>query len=539
MAERHYEDLTREELIRLLEARDRRDATRFGLVWEANEIERDKALNSDFVALDLVPELCVGKTPWQNLVIEGDNFDALRALRLAYSGRVRLIYIDPPYNTGQNDFVYNDRFVDKNDLWRHSKWIEFMHQRLVLARDLLTPDGAIFVSIDDNEVHTLGLLMKRIFGETNFVANIIWQKRTSPDARIDLGPAHDYIVVFAQQKDVLSLKKLTHTAKQLKSYKNPDNDPRGPWVSSDYSAQGHRPNQMYTITTPTGVRHKPPAGMCWKNVEEVFLKLVADKRIWFGKDGNGVPRRKTFLSESEGISSWTWWPHGEVGHNQEAKKEIMEILGGSVPDEIFSTPKPVRLIERILQIGSGPEDLILDFFAGSGTTAHAVLKQNAADGGHRRFILVSNTEATEAEPDKNLCRDVCARRVRKAIEGYGETPGLGGDFAYLRARRLARGRLTKLSHEQVWTLLQLIHGETLAPFEEKRWQWAGDAERALLYLPSFRPADAAMLRKKAGESAAVILYSWQSELVRQHLSAEHVQFEHLPEALSRRFGLKG
>ncbi len=174
-----YDDLTHEELVRLLEARDRRDATRFGLVWEANEIERDKALNGDFVALDLDEKLSCGEAPYKNLIIEGDNFDALRHLRMCYAGKVKCIYIDPPYNTGNKDFVYNDRFVDKEDGWRHSKWCEFMFQRLTLAKDLLTQDGVIFVSIDDNEVATLRLLMDRIFGAGNFVANCIWQKRYS------------------------------------------------------------------------------------------------------------------------------------------------------------------------------------------------------------------------------------------------------------------------------------------------------------------------------------------------------------------------
>jgi adenine-specific DNA-methyltransferase len=536
MATKNYNDLSHDELVRLLEARDRRDATRFGLVWEANEIERDKALNKDFVALDLDKSLSVGSGPWRNLIIEGDNFDALRYLRMTFAGRVKCIYIDPPYNTGNRDFVYNDRFVEKEDLWRHSKWCEFMFQRLTLAKDLLRQDGVIFVSIDDNELHHLGLLMSRIFGYGNFVANIIWQKRTSPDMRLDFSTGHEYVVVFAINAQQARFKRTPKTPKQISQYKNPDNDPRGPWVSSDYTAQGFRPNQMYKITTPGGNAFEPPTGVCWKNVESVFLDLVRDNRIWFGRSGKSMPRRKTFLSESEGNALWTWWSNEEVGHNQEAKKELDDILGADQP---FDTPKPVRLVERMIASVTNADDLVLDFFAGSGTTAHALHKLNAEDGGKRRCILVSSAEATAEEPEKNLCRDVCARRVRRVIEGYGDTPGLGGDFAYLRCRRIAPGRLMEIDHAQVWTALQLIHCETLGEYRESAMLRAGDEDQLLIYVPRFRRGDAGALRKAVRESRAVIVYSWQPELIRQRLRDEtHVQVEAVPESLARRFGMK-
>jgi adenine-specific DNA-methyltransferase len=262
-----YAHLSHDELVRLLEARDRRDATRFGLVWEASEIERDKALNSDFVALDLDPAQCVGAGPWENLIIEGDNFDALRHLRMTFAGRVKCIYIDPPYNTGNRDFVYNDRFVDANDAWRHSTWCEFMWQRLTLAKDLLKQDGVIFVSIDDNEIYALGLLMNKIFGEGNFVANIIWQKRTSSDARVNLGPAHDFIIVYAVNLSALkpTLHKVPLSEDRTKSFSNPDNDKRGAWASVDMTgATGHATaDQFYEIVSPSGKRFSPPAGRCW------------------------------------------------------------------------------------------------------------------------------------------------------------------------------------------------------------------------------------------------------------------------------------
>lgn len=537
-----YDDLSREELVRLLEARDRRDATRFGLVWEANEIERDKALNNDFVALDLVPELSAGAAPWRNLIIEGDNFDALRYLRMAFAGRVKCIYIDPPYNTGNRDFVYNDRFVDREDLWRHSKWCEFMFQRLTLARDLLTTDGAIIVSIDDNEVFSLGLIMNRVFGESAFVANCIWQKRYSRENREAIGDAHEYLLFYSPKTELFKERRgqIPLTGKQTSVFKNPNNDPKGPWATVSLNAQGYRPNQMYDIVAPNGKVHRPPEGRCWVTIESEFLKQQEQGRIHWGKNGNGVPRLIRYLKEVDGLVPWTWWPHEEVGHTGEARKEIQSILETQTA---FETPKPVRLIERVLQIACGPDDLVLDFFAGSGTTAHAVHKLNAADGGKRRCILVSNTEATADEPDKNLCCDVCAERVRRVIQGYtarnsDKIAGLGGDFAYLRCRRIATGKLVEIDHAQVWTALQLIHRETLAPFADAPFLWAGDEEEGLVYVPRFRPKDAAALRKRVKESAAVILYSWQPETVRQHVRALHVQHEPIPESLARRFGLK-
>ncbi len=537
-----YDHLSREELVRLLEARDRRDAARFGLVWEANEVERDRALNTDFVALDLLPDLSCGPAPWRNLIVEGDNFDALRHLRMAFAGRVKCIYIDPPYNTGNRDFVYNDSFVDREDLWRHSKWCEFMHQRLTLARDLLAPDGAIFVSIDDNEASALGMLMRRVFGENSFVATCVWQKRYSRENREAVGDVHEYLLVFSLQPDLFKHRRgiLPMTEKQRKIYKNPNKDPRGQWRSISLTAQGFRPNQMYEIVGPSGRRHRPPEGSCWKVIEPEYQRLVAAGLIYFGKDGNGVPMRLRYLDEVEGVVPWTWWPHEEVGHTDEARKEIQTLFGTQTA---FDTPKPVRLIERVLQIGApGKDDLVVDFFAGSGTTAHAVHKMNAADGGRRRCVLVSNTEATPEAPEKNLCRDVCAARVRKAIEGHtpaGGEPvaGLGGDFAYLRCRRIPAGDLLDLDHAQVWTALQLIHREAIAPYAEGPFQASVAGDDALIYVPRFRPGDAAALRRLTDAATSAVIYSWQPDAVRQHVRAGHVQHESAPEFLARKFRL--
>lgn len=538
----NYDDYSKEQLLRLLRERDRRP--QFGLVWERDEIAHDLSVNSDFVAMDQDLGLSCGQGAQTNLIIEADNFDALRYLRMTHAGRIKCIYIDPPYNTGNRDFIYNDRFVDKDDAYRHSKWLEFMFRRLELAKELLTKDGVIFVSIDDNEVFHLGLLMEQIFGPENFVANIIWQKRTSPDSRIELGPAHDYIIVFSLHKSQTSFNKLGLNNKQADSYKNPDKDPRGLWSSTDFTAQGYRPNQMYEITTPGGKVLTPPPGRCWANLQSVFETLVADKKIWFGKDGNARPRVKNFLAEAKGVSSWTWWSNDEVGHNQEAKREILEILGGEV-SEIFSTPKPVRLIERIVRVATNPGDIVLDFFAGSGTTAQAVLNLNREDGGNRQFILVSSTEATADAPYKNLCRDVCAERVRRVIEGYtnkkGEAvAGLGSGFAYLRARRISAASVfRRIQHEQVWTALQLIHGVPLSLFDKAASLHVATAKRGLvLYVTQINDAVIDAISLSVHDADQAIVYAWQPALLAQRLADPRLSFEAIPAFLVERFGAR-
>jgi adenine-specific DNA-methyltransferase len=543
MAKRNYTDLTKAELVQLLEARDRRDATRFGLVWEANEIERDKALNQDFVALDLDQSLSCGDAPWKNLIIEGDNFDALRYLRMTFAGRVKCIYIDPPYNTGNKDFVYNDRYVDKEDLWRHSKWCEFMFQRLTLAKDLLSEDGVIFVSIGDDEIFQLGLMLQRIFGEQNFIANVIWEKVYSPkNTAKHFSDDHDYIVVYARNANSWKVNLLPRTDAQNKAYKNSDNDPRGDWKSSDLSARNPYSEGTYSIVSPSGrYISGPPNGRYWTVSKANFEVLNADNRIWWGKDGNSMPSLKRFRTDvMDGRIPQTLWPYDEVGHTQEAKKEMLEILDFANSAAVFSTPKPVRLIERVLRVSSDPDSLVLDFFAGSGTTAHAVHKLNKEDGGNRRVILVSSTEATVDEPEKNLCRDVCATRVRRVIEGYGENEGLGGDFAYLRCRRISPGNITDVDHEQVWIALQLTHMPEITPFDESQKFMMADHEGTrLIYLPHLKARGSQALLEAAIDSPSTIVYTWQPELVRQRLaSATNAQIEPVPESLAQRFGLR-
>ena len=375
-----------------------------------------------------------------NTIIHGDNLEALKALLPEYEGRVRCIYIDPPYNTGNESWVYNDNVTapqivkwlgqvvgkDGEDLCRHDKWLCMMYPRLQLLRRLLADDGSIWISIDDNEQAHLRAMMDEIFGGNNFVANVVWQKRTSPDARLQLGPAHDFVVIYAKclQKLKPTLNRVSPSGERLKAFKNPDNDPRGDWASVDITGQtGHAtPDQFYEITTPSGNRIRPPAGRCWAMAERTFLSLVQDDRIWFGKNGDSRPRQKKFLIEISGVTTWSWWPNLEVGHNQEATKELNEIMGQA---DVFDNPKPTRLIDRILHIATGKDSIILDSFAGSGTTGQAVLNLNCHDGGNRRFILIEMMDYAET---------ITAERIRQVINGYGEgnkaVPGTGGSFTF-------------------------------------------------------------------------------------------------------------
>ncbi|MBW1782932.1 MAG: site-specific DNA-methyltransferase [Deltaproteobacteria bacterium] len=393
------------------------------------------------------PNLSAGDPDAGNLLVQGDNLEALKALLPYYTGQVKCIYIDPPYNTGNEGWVYNDRvnspeirkWLEKavgreaEDLSRHDKWLCMMYPRLSLLREFLSEDGAIFVSIDDNEVHNLRLVMDEIFGTRNFVAAIIWQKVYSPkNSAKYFSEDHDYILVYSKNKAVWRPNLLARSSAQDKLYKNPDNDHRGPWKTSDLSARNPYSKGTYSITCPSGrVISNPPKGAYWRYSEQKFKELDEDGRIWWGKNRNSIPQIKRFLSEvKKGRVPQTFWPYQEVGHTQEAKKEIVAVCDFADSPSVFITPKPTRLIQRIVGIASDNKSIILDSFAGSGTTGHAVLAQNRADGGNRKFILV------EMEPD--VCRDVAAQRLQRVAMGYNQVngdkskavDGLGGGFKY-------------------------------------------------------------------------------------------------------------
>jgi len=380
----------------------------------------------------------------KNLFIEGDNLDALKLLQESYLGKVKLIYIDPPYNTG-SDFVYSDTFSQTSaDYLRnsgqsddtgvrlianteangrfHSDWLSMIYPRLKLSRNLLTDDGVIFISIDDNEIGQLRRICDEIFGEANFIAQVIWQKRTSPEARKRIGAGHEYVVMYARDRANVetALAPLPLDERDRAAFSNPDGDPPGPWVSSDFTAPGYRPNQMYEIVTPSGLIVGPPPGRCWMNIESEYKNQVSEGRFWFGPDGKGIPRRKTYLAERDGKSAWTWWPNSEVGHTQEGTREVRALFDKNGPT-YFDYPKPVRLLRRIVQLATHPnaDEVILDFFAGSGSMAHAVLAQNAADEGSRRFIMVQIDEVPASQSDAakagyGSIAEISRDRIRRA-----------------------------------------------------------------------------------------------------------------------------
>jgi adenine-specific DNA-methyltransferase len=383
------------------------------LTWLTRESDLLLAQKAPYRLLEHAPELSFGDPDTGNMLIQGDNLEGLKALLPYYAGRVKCIYIDPPYNTSSAFEHYDDNL-------EHTQWLSLMYPRLELLRTLLSENGSIWVSIDDNEAHYLKVIMDEIFGRKNFIANVLWQKRTSPDARLALGAAHDHILVYGQNADTVKLNKLSITEEQAIKFKNPDNDPREAWVSTDFTAQGWRPNQMYKITTPAGVEYEPPGGRCWSNIESEYLRLKEEGRMWFGKDGKARPRVKTYLSEVQGISAWTWWQNKDVGHNQESKKEIIQLFGTA---DAFDTPKPERLLRRIIEIASASGDIVLDSFLGSGTTAAVAHKMG------RRYIGIEMGEHAVTH---------CVPRLQKVIEG--EQGGIseamnwkgGGGFRFYR-----------------------------------------------------------------------------------------------------------
>ena len=378
-----------------------------------------------------------------NLIIHGDNLHALKALLPRYAGRVKCIYIDPPYNTGNEGWIYNDRVnsplmkawlkenspVDDEDLERHDKWLCMMWPRLHLLKELLSDDGVIFVSIDDNEQHHLRMLMDEIFGEENFLATIVWQKIFSPkNTAKHFSEDHDFVLVYSQNASQWAPNALERSEQATSRYKNPDDDPRGAWSSSDLTARNYYSQGTYEVTSPTGAKFKPSVGNYFRVSPERFASLDEDGRIWWGAKGTNMPRLKRYLSEvKEGVVPQTLWLYTDVGHTQAAKQELVSLLNFERSEDVFNTVKPTSLIRRVLEISTDKNSLILDSFAGSGTTAQAVLAFNKEDGGNRKFILVECEDYADT---------ITAERVRRVIKGVpgakDETlrEGLSGSFTY-------------------------------------------------------------------------------------------------------------
>ncbi|WP_337486692.1 site-specific DNA-methyltransferase [Prevotella sp.] len=386
------------------------------------------------------PEESVNFDTTQNLYIEGDNLDVLKCLKETYLHKVKMIYIDPPYNTG-NDFVYEDDFAESASEYLansgqfdeqgnrlvtntesngrfHTDWLNMIYPRLKVARDLLTEDGVIFISIDDNEVENLRKVCDEIFGESNFIATLVWERAYSPknDAKY-ISNSHDYVLMYAKSAANFVIGRLERTAEANARYSNPDNDPRGVWKPSDMSVKTYNAECDYSITTPSGRVVEPPAGRCWSLSRNAFRERLQDNRIWFGSDGNSVPCIKRFITElkHDGMAPTSILFYKDVGHSQEGAQEVVSLFGDK---GVFDGPKPVRLLERLITLANLKEDsIVLDFFSGSATTAHAVMKKNAEKAKHSRFIMVQlPEEVSDKKKDqgyKNIC-EIGKERIRRA-----------------------------------------------------------------------------------------------------------------------------
>ncbi|PIN77841.1 hypothetical protein COV15_01240 [Candidatus Woesearchaeota archaeon CG10_big_fil_rev_8_21_14_0_10_34_12] len=413
MAKKDYSNWSKEELVRELKKVEKRK--KYGIVWEDKPETVAKRCETELPILeeDTEKEIKTDDKKPVNILIEGDNYHALSVLNYTHKGAIDVIFIDPPYNTGNNDFVYNDKYVDKEDSYRHSKWLSFMEKRLRLTKQLLKSKGAIFISIDDNEAYQLKLLCDEIFGEKNFIASIIWQKKytQSNDAKY-FSTTHDFILCYAKNATgKFKINLLPRTEKQDARYKNPDNDPRGPWMTQPLHAKSGK-DTGYIFRFKNGVTWKPPAGTFPRYSKETLKRADDENTIWFGKNGNAVPRLKKYLNEmKEGVIPKTIWMYDEVGSNDEARKELKDILQANV----FDSPKPTRLIKRIIELSGSKNCMVLDFFAGSGTTGNAVLELNKMDAGLRQFILCTNNENNNGSGLK-IATDICYPRIKKSIQ---------------------------------------------------------------------------------------------------------------------------
>lgn len=410
---------------------------------------------------------------FDNRLIFGDNLLALKALESDYAGKVKCIYIDPPYNTGS-------AFTHYDDGLEHSLWLTMMRDRLELLWSLLREDGSLWVSIDDYEMPYLRVLMDEICGRASFIACNVWQKRYSRENREAIGDVHEYVLIYAKNRETFkrTRNRVPLDDKSRKVYRNPNNDPQGDWRPIPMTAQGYRPNQMYRIVTPTGAVHSPPEGRCWSMIESEYQRLLAEGRIYFGKDGSSQPNVIRYFSEVEGFVPWTWWPHDEVGHTDESKKEIHALFGKA---DAFDTPKPERLLKRIIEIATNPGDLVLDSFAGSGTTGAVAQKMG------RRWIMVELGEH---------CHTHIIPRMKKVIDGE-DRGGIskavdwkgGGGFRYYRLapsllERDAWGNWVVSREYDAPMLAQAMckhEGFAYAPDDTRYWMQGKSSESDFIY----------------------------------------------------------
>ena len=502
------------------------------LQWVTRDVDVQRAEAVPYRLLEPVAELSVGDPASGNMLIQGDNLDALKALLPYYAGRVKCIYIDPPYNTRSAFDHYDDNL-------EHAKWIAMIYPRLALLRELMSEDGSIWISIDDNEAHYLKVIMDEIFGRSNFVASIVWQRTlTRRNDATDISTAHDYLLLYAKRREALNIARLDAGDRQRATYTNRDGDRRGDWLAVPFHAPNVRPNLTYPIITPGGRTLMPPTGRCWSTTEERYAALLADDRIYFGKDGNGMAQRKKFWDESaQKIVAWTWWPYDEAGDNREATREAKELIDPETPEPIFSGPKPEKLLARVVQLSTNPGDLVLDSFLGSGTTAAVAHKMG------RRWIGIEMGEHAATH---------CVPRLRKVINGeqggisaaVGWTGGGGftfhrlGETVFDEAGALRPGIPFRFLASHIWfsEAGSARVGETVGPF------LGDDGKRgvALLYngvLGDKRPDGGNVLtsttlrivREAAGGFAGPLtVYGEASRLGPERLRAERVTFKQTP-----------
>lgn len=569
-----YDDLPREQLIELLKKRDR--TKKLGLVWERDEIEADNAVDANFVAATIIPDLSDKPAPWRNMVIEGDNYDALRWLRMTMAGQIKCIYIDPPYNTGAKDWVYNDHYANPEDAYFHSTWLEFLFRRLTLARDLLAEDGVILVSINDDQRAILELLLNEALPGMR-LGSLVWRTRDTTSAKGgNFSDVHEHILVYAKSQFIFR-----GSEKSNKKYKNPDNDPRGIWNIDPLTLafdRDDRENLYYPLHDPKADiwypcdpdrvwayaskdRLKPgqktrsdtmeehiknglivfPAEqeiVVWKSLEEVheaisagkvpvtprdkkpLIRMDTDPEFWVGKKvGFGRPGFKKFWTELRShvspLSSWI------ARMNEDELADVVTLrtgAGGAGTNEIqaifgkkaFQNPKPKDLIKQLVAQATGDDDLVLDFFAGSGTTGHAVMDLNADDGGTRRFILVSSTEANKDEPEKNLCRDITAERIRRLNASDDKKfADLSADFAYLRCREIEFEDLDQdLAPAEVWAALETLHSLPMTRYTQAPWQEHKTEQQTLIFADRVSTDLLDHLRGVVDRRENAFVYAW-------------------------------
>lgn len=600
----HYETLSQAQLVSLLRKKDAEK--KLGLVWERDEIEADAAIDANFIACTIDSALSDGAEPWRNLVIEGDNFDALRWLRMTYAHRVKCIYIDPPYNTGEKDWVYNDHYIDKNDRYRHSTWLEFLYRRLTLARDLLANDGVILVSINDENRAKLELLMDEALPGMR-LGSFVWRTRVGGNDTKGafLSDNHEHVLVYGKSEfrfggteksfelyrhwdegksdwfrtggDLTQPKNMSQRSNSY--YPLYDNDsgvyypcnPDSVWRYASKSGPKSKIKTRYMedfisdgyIYFPTeqrvevwNTRAELDAAIAAKDVpgsgNAPFLRPdLPELDFWVGKKvGFGTPSLKRYKRElktpTKPLSSWitpnfekaaTPDPDGNeiiAGTNIEAAKAIKEVFG----EKAFNYAKPVSLIRELVRQSTGEDDLVLDFFAGSATTAQAVMEVNASDQGSRRFIMVSSTEATASESDRNLCRDVTAERIRRLnAANIGKYADLSGEFAYLRTREIDFDALNaELDPAEAWTALEAMHGLPLTTYDAIRaWNEHGSEGVTLILADRTDEALITRLQALAAARANAFVYSWTPGQLKTALGPVDLEIRPVRETLVKRF----